>query len=116
MSNPYAEVIDLVNSGNIDYRRIAIELAKTQPSLFLRLHKGNVPKVTKAPLLSVSTVCAIRAAIKTEALVMAIKILRQATGLPLKDSKDIIFVAAGREPIDNISTQFDGYIAEIKGC
>ena len=116
MSNAYAEVIDLLNSGNVDYRRIAIELAKTSPSLFLRLHNGKAVK----KLLTTQAYTDIRNAICGEALVNAIKALRVATqsvrsphGLGLKEARDIIMVAAGRENL-YLAPELQAYVNEIK--
>ena len=53
MSNVYAEVIEALANDRIDYQRISVELAKHNPSLFLRLHRGET-KPTKN-LLSKST-------------------------------------------------------------
>jgi hypothetical protein len=116
MSNAYAEVIDLLNTGAIDYRRIAIELAKTSPSLFLRLHHGAKPNV-----LSPEVVRNIRSLIHSEQLISAIKTLRIATvsptqlhGLGLKEARDIIFAAAGREQFQ-LDKAYLVYVNEIKG-
>lgn len=126
MSNPYAEVIDLLNTGGVDYRRIAIELAKTSPSLFLRLHRGK-PTATTERLLPVAVVREIRNLVSQKNnKVAAIKALRVATqnmmnphGISLKDAKDVID-SLSEEMTDNQLSRFlnedlIGYFNEIKG-
>ena len=99
MSNLYANVIDVLNSSNVDYRRIVIELAKTSPSLFLKLHNGekiSKPQKPKSPLPSYK-VREIQQLIRTNQTIPAIKALRGTGSLSLKDARDIIVVAAGKE-------------------
>lgn len=116
--NPYAEVIELLNSGNVDYRRIAIELAKTSPSTFLRLHNLGQPKPAVKELLSMQVIRSIRNDMFNNALVSAIKTLREATrndphGLGLKEARDVIFVAADRE-ILTLSNDLMEYVKAIR--
>lgn len=120
MSTHYSKVIDLIASGEVDYKAIAIKLAKASPSMFLRLHGDETaPTVTSKRLLSLSTLRDIRNSISSGNLISGIKTLREATatetnprGLGLKEARDIIFVAAGRE--DNfLPKEFSAYVHEI---
>lgn len=120
MSIHYSKVIDLIASGEVDYKAIAIKLAKASPSMFLRLYGDETaPTVTSKRLLSPATVNDIRNSISSGNLISGIKSLREATvteiaprGLNLKDARDIIFIAAGRE--DNfLPKEFSAYVHEI---
>ena len=119
MSNVYAEVIEALANDRIDYQRISVELAKHNPSLFLRLHRGET-KPTKN-LLSEKALSEIRNAIHNDQRITAIKALRNATqktnsphGLELKEARDIIMVAAGIESI-HMAPELQAYVTAIKG-
>ena len=120
MSIHYSKVIDLIASGEVDYKAIAIKLAKASPSMFLRLHGAETAQVVKANrLLSPTVVNDIRNSISSGNLISGIKSLREATvteiaprGFDFKSARDIIFVAAGRE--DNfLPKEFSAYVHEI---
>lgn len=119
MSNVYAEVIDLINAGNVDYRRIAIELAKMKPSLFLQLASGKKQEPKKKGLVSENALILICQSIKSGDCIQAIKTLRINTataedpnGLSLKAAKDIIMVAAGKEQLV-LFPLYQKYVDEI---
>jgi hypothetical protein len=119
MPNIYVDVIEALANDRIDYQRIVVELAKHNPSLFLRLHKGESKPAKK--LLSAKALAEIRNAINAEQRVTAIKALRIATqktntphGLGLKEARDIIMVAAGIERI-NMVPELQAYVTAIKG-
>ena len=130
MSNHYAEVIELLTDPNLDLRHIALKLAKTSPSTFLRLYRGEhapyVKRVSKPkteplqPLLTRDQVYRICSHLNNSLYIEAIKELRQSTccmmnphGLSLKDAKDVIDViryGSGHLP----SVELMRYVNEIK--
>ena len=118
MSTHYSKIIDLIASGEVDYKAIAIKLAKVSPSMFLRLHGAEETKPVRKQLLPQPAVRDIRNKINSGNLVSAIKALRESVvgdhriTIGLKEASDIIFVAAGRE--DNYLTkEYRDYVREI---
>lgn len=118
MSTHYSKVIDLIAVGGVDYKAIAIKLAKASPSLFLRLHNDEEIKPARKQLLPQSAVRDIRSKINSGNLVSAIKALRESVfdetrvTIGLKEARDIIFVAAGRED-DYLTPEYRAYVREI---
>lgn len=90
----YSKVIDLLLSGELDYKKIAIELAKREPAIFL-----EILTPTRERMLPNKTSQTIAAYIKSNQLISAIKELRNVKGLDLKTAKDIIYVAADRDGV-----------------
>ena len=76
----YIEVIDLLMNGDIDFRLIALNLAKEQPDVFVRLASKKMPEPW--------AVNAFRS-LRSNQKVDGIKIIRAATGLGLKEAKDV---------------------------
>ncbi len=111
----YSKVIDLLLSGELDYKKIAIELAKREPAIFLEIltptRERMLPNKTSQTkrMLPNKTSQTIAAYIKSNQLISAIKELRNVKGLDLKTAKDIIYVAADRDDV------FLGH-EEIKLC
>lgn len=104
----YSKVIDLLLSGELDYKKIAIELAKREPEIFLKISGVLVEQI-----LSGDTVRLIASFIKSDQLISAIKELRNAKSLDLKTAKDIIYVAADREDVF-LSSEHTKMCEEIK--
>lgn len=77
----YGCVIDCLTSGQIDLRQIAIDLAKEDPVMFLKLARNGI-----RPEWAVE----VRRQMEGGNKVGAIKALRAAKGLGLKDAKDIV--------------------------
>ena len=90
MSNSYAAAIETLTNENVDFRRIAIELAKTSPALFLRLHRNEKPVKIMQSILTPAQTVEIISCIRTGIRIGSIKALRMARGLGLKEAKDII--------------------------
>lgn len=120
MPNIYVDVIEALANDRIDYQRIVVELAKHNPSLFLRLHRGETKLIKK--LLTEQALSEIRNALTTQGLgkVYAIKTLRLATvttknphGLGLKEAHDIIKVVAGENLY--LTNDLQAYVKAIKG-
>jgi hypothetical protein len=79
----YKEVIDILMSpGEFDYKRIAINLAKEHPEIFLQMVQRSAPPVPGWHQEIISL-------LKTERKVDAIKLLRVETGFGLKEAKDV---------------------------
>lgn len=84
MSNTYKKVIDILTEVPcvVDYKAIAIGLAKQHPELFLKLHNNATPVS--------ETTRNIYRNIESDMYIEAIKKLREATGCGLKEAKDVI--------------------------
>ena len=78
----YKEVIDILMSpANFDYKRIAINLAKEHPEIFLQMVQRSVPTAGwHQKIISL---------LKDDLKVDAIKLLRVETGFGLKEAKDV---------------------------
>jgi len=81
MNQVYARVIEVLANGNIDLRQIGLELAKAHPLVFL-----EIASRTARPEWAVK----VRHEMATGNKIMAIKLLRAAKNLGLKDAKDIV--------------------------
>lgn len=103
MSNSYAAAIETLTNENVDFRRIAIELAKIQPALFLRLHRNEKPVKIVQSILTPAQTVEIISCIRTGNRVGSIKALRMARGLGLKEAKDIIDI------IDTVNLEANEY-------
>ena len=79
--NDYSKVIDILMSGELDYKKVVIEMAKKYPSTFLEI----ITSIHLAEPWMIDIIHNIR----NGNLIMAIKILRQEVKFPLKDAKDI---------------------------
>jgi len=127
----YKDVIDVIESGKYNSRDICVRLAKSNPKMFLKLVReaeGDLkPKfsvVKEEPLdfyrSTMKTVREIMASNK----VQAIKLVREAAGLGLKDAKDIVDCALeifdsvnrGKHPVsipETLSSDFHRHVREI---
>ena len=84
MNTDYKKAIDILTGPEtIDYRKVCVELAKTDPAAFVRLVRGN----TKAIVEWHNTLLR---HIKENRPIDAIKLVREKTGFGLKESKDIV--------------------------
>lgn len=81
MNHTYARVIDVLAKGDVDLRQIAIDLAKQEPVIFLELASRTARPEWAVKVRSEMAACN---------KVMAIKLLRAAKNLGLKDAKDIV--------------------------
>lgn len=81
MTDSYKQVIDILTTADVDYKAIALELAKDNPGMFLRYHnkKRFVPQWIKEVIDF----------LKNEKKVEAIRTLRAETKIGLKEAKDI---------------------------
>lgn len=84
MSQAYAEAIEIIANQNADFRKIAVNLAKTFPEAFLALHHGVVEQGAEQGKLDRDIYDLYAAGNK----VAAIKLHRTETGIGLKESKD----------------------------
>jgi hypothetical protein len=85
-SKQYQKCIEAIAGGQIDYTRLGVELAKAQPSLFLRL----LPKQQPATWIRTAAEY-----LNEGQFVNAAKTTREGTGLGLEEAKDICDVARG---------------------
>ena len=81
MNQFYAHAIDLLMENTVDYKNIAIKLAKTNPELFCQLCQSKNSNDWHYKVLTL-----IQAGQKIE----AIKLCREKTNYGLKEAKDII--------------------------
>lgn len=88
MNWAYTKAIDLLMSGKLDFRSIAINLAKSNPELFVQIARDGIH--------SEEWHCDVIDLIKQDKNVEAIKLTRTHTGYGLKDSKDVIDVLRGK--------------------
>lgn len=87
MSQAYAQAIDLLMNGNLDFRQICIDLAKENPKVFVEMADRKPPEDWCRHIINlIRKPCSNGISCKVE----CIKELRSATGLPLKESKEII--------------------------
>lgn len=92
----YGKAIDLLMAGKIDYKSVAINLAKRAPKVFVALsgHAAEAqPEVTWHDVLVEAynrIVTAIEPQLISGNIVGAIKALRELTGWGLKESKDFV--------------------------
>jgi ribosomal protein L7/L12 len=78
----HADVIDLLMTTEIDYKRTVIELAKRHPAIFVKL--VSTSKAGVEPWMA-----DVRECMLVGAKVEAIKTIREKTGMGLKEAKDI---------------------------
>ena len=76
--NDYSKVIDILMSGELDYKKVVIEMAKKYPGTFLEIVNPAQPWMID-----------IIHNIRNGDLIMAIKILRQEVKFPLKNAKEV---------------------------
>lgn len=79
MSEYYKQAIDVLLSPNVDLRKVSIELAKYDPQLFVKLVNSISFTYEKEFIKH----------IENNKIVEAIKLLRNANGIGLKEAKDI---------------------------
>lgn len=87
MNLAYAKAIDLLVDGGVDYKSIAVNLAKLNPELFVQLAEGKG--------IIESWCSKVVSYIKEAKYVDAIKLIRTETGFGLKEAKDVADVARG---------------------
>lgn len=78
----YAKAIDILMAGDLDYKGVCIELAKTDPTMFVKVavnnsKKGESDLEERARLLYLE-----------KGVVEAVKLYRNVTGASLKEAKD----------------------------
>lgn len=95
----YSKVIDQLLFGELDYKKIVIELAKKKPEVFLDIVGFDSPH-----LISERAMGKIVMFLRYDQLTEAIRVLRDDTQLNLQCAKDVIFVVSGR---DNVPLQDD---------
>lgn len=103
--NAQSEAIQFAVSNELDYDKLAIALAFSRPGLLLELVGADVTKLGADLLvrdpelflkMAVTQVAnlertnEILSALKNDSLVSAIKVLREVSGLGLKEAKDVI--------------------------
>lgn len=81
MNLAYAKAIDLLVDGGIDYKSIAVNLAKLNPELFVQLAEGKG--------IIESWCSKVIDFIKEAKYVDAIKLIRTETDFGLKEAKDV---------------------------
>ena len=80
MRNYYAEAMEIITDNNLDWRAVVIEIAKKNPSLIVKAtDKQNNSLVSEVRLL-----------LRANRKINAIKRWRQATGLGLKEAKEVV--------------------------
>jgi ribosomal protein L7/L12 len=85
MRKAYSQVIELIAANMVDYKRVALELAKVCPAAFIAL-SGNV-SVSEYDKLN-ECERKILGLIQSDKFILAIKTHREQTGSGLKESKD----------------------------
>jgi ribosomal protein L7/L12 len=93
----YCKVIDLITTDKVDFKKIALGLAKECPEVFIALHESKSETLTSMEheLLTI---------MNSGTRVGAIKRHREMTGLGLKESKDFCdaLYARGASPSESI--------------
>ena len=85
MDQAYAAAIDMLMNGNLDFRKVAIELAKRDPGLFATIAAGDKPKFNfDGWALSIRELLFV-----FNKKVEAIKMIRCEASLGLKEAKDV---------------------------
>jgi hypothetical protein len=79
--NAYKDAIDLIANNTFDPRRIAIELAKTYPVIFVALASKNSAEQWHYDYIQLLR--------KDDSRVPAIKLMREKTGFGLKEALDV---------------------------
>lgn len=87
MNSDYIKVIELLLNGSVNLRDVAVTLAKSDPALFLRLAGVKEEASWHSTVMQL---------ILNNERVNAIKIVREMTGLGLKNAKDVCDAVAGR--------------------
>lgn len=82
----YQRAIDILVSGNVDYKAIAIRLAKADPLLFIHLAEHEVPVINAKKHHQLVEI--VQAMINKNKIT-AIKAIREEYSLGLKSAKDI---------------------------
>lgn len=96
----YGDAIQIVSDDNFDARRIAIDLAKTNPDLFIELvqvQKKEQEQAQQEELWKEVAIPLMRQGLK----IAAIKEVRRITGMGLKDSKDAVETLLDNDPTLN---------------
>lgn len=83
MSEAYKKAIDILAAGSFDANKIAVELAKVNPELFVQIASG---KSTAEEMLAFAIE---RHKANGDMFIQTIKDLRTQYGLGLKEAKDI---------------------------
>lgn len=117
-----SEAITFAVSNELDYDKLAIALASSRPGLLLELLAADVTKLgadllvrdpelflrmAKTQVANLERTNEILSALKVDGMVSAIKVLREVSGLGLKEAKDVIvtlrdtLVARGIIPCPN---------------
>ena len=91
MNQHYAKAIDILMGNSVDYKNIAIELAKQNPELFCQLVAKASP--SKDHAWHRDAISHLRAC----HLVSAIKLCREKTGFGLKEAKDVMDAVRSRD-------------------
>lgn len=106
MDQNYYDTIEILMNETVDYRKIAVELAKVNPLLFVQLHRSKPEGKVEPWMNDVLT------HIKDNHKVEAIKTLRNATGMGLKEAKDVVDnVVANVERAFNLVPSVPSYAA-----
>lgn len=90
--NAYAQAITILMSDEVNFRALGIKLAQTHPALFVSL--SGVPAEKPEPMPEQWIIDTIN--YLPQNLVNAIKCVRHATGLGLKEAKDVVDNVAQR--------------------
>lgn len=79
----YSRAIDLLLSDQVDYKQVVVELAKKHPTIFVRLVDGSSPVTRPRWHRRVNSL------IQSVRKIDAIRLIREETGLGLREAKDI---------------------------
>ena len=104
MDKFYRDAIDILAENTFDAKRLAIELAKVNPALFVSLCRDLNLRTVQYPWAK-----KVADFVRAGCYVESIKELRARTGLGLKEAKDIIDSATGKTvwvPTDEICLSY----------
>lgn len=102
-------LLQMAICGQLDLKKVAMDLLDTNPDLFVELAMNQVPRPKE-----LDCVLTIKRFIQNDQLVTAIKELRAETGLGLKEAKDVVFsVARNDPPVNQLSKELAALVMQI---
>jgi ribosomal protein L7/L12 len=83
-----SNILSVINNPQTDYKKIAMEVAKEHPMIFLKCAGFNPEKPAEFAMDALEK--EIYGLLKSDLLIDAIKIYRAKTGMGLKEAKDAV--------------------------
>lgn len=110
MREAYAQVIDVLTCGDVDYKSVAIALAKACPEVFMEIvggkHTSSIQNSTEYSKFNAE----ILHLMQSNQKVSAVKKCREVTGMGLKEAKDYVEDIEASRPV-KMPLCFDGPVA-----